>query len=151
MVEISQASKDHIYELVSSQKKAKLDWVSSMTEIPVERIIAVAVELGLIIDGDFISLPLKHEEIPIDSMETKYSRAIPKDVTKTEKTRQILLLILAIFMILITIPALLFGSIYVFFACGKLWAIFTGILMIIGGITSCIFGFRIFMKVRYTI
>jgi len=93
--EIPQSSKEEVYELVSSQKKAKLFWVYTVTGIPLEKLAAIAEDLGLVIDGDFISIPVKEESLPVAPSD-EYPHTKPLKIVRENKTRRILLIILAI-------------------------------------------------------
>jgi len=59
MTDISQEKKDELLDLVTKQKKAKIAWVATITQIPEEDILKVAEEIGLTIEDDFI---LHHSE-----------------------------------------------------------------------------------------
>ncbi|NHJ32563.1 MAG: hypothetical protein FK732_06855 [Asgard group archaeon] len=147
MVEISQPSKEQISELVTSQKKAKLEWVSTITKIPVEKIIACAEELGFIIDGDFIALPKQKEESPVDSVETEFTGKPRKEI-RNERTKRRLILIFAIIIVIIAPLGILFTilTILCLIPCIDAWAIAICIILLIIGLTLGFFGIRILVK-----
>ncbi|NPE09064.1 MAG: hypothetical protein GNW80_12340, partial [Asgard group archaeon] len=70
-------------------------------------------------------------------------------IVRQNKTRRILLIILAIFMILVIIPAIFLGGFFVICFWGEVSAILIGIAIIIGGLASCIFGIGILINQRY--
>ena len=51
-------------------------------------------------------------------------------------------------MILLIFPALYFGISMAIFSCGEVWAVITGIIIVIAGLTSCVFGIAIYKNQR---
>jgi hypothetical protein len=145
--EISQDEKDQVFDLVKSQKKAKIIWVSTVTEIPVEKIAVIAKDFGFIIEEEYILAPKDDDDVH-SSTETEYSYSKPIRIVRESKVRKILLIILAIFMILALIPAALYGGILTIcsFGSGGFAAAFMGVFIVIIGLASCISGIAILIN-----
>lgn len=62
MAQISDAKKKELFELVEKQKKAKINWVSVITQLSEEEVKTAAWEIGLVIDNDHIMLPSETTE-----------------------------------------------------------------------------------------
>ena len=72
----------------------------------------------------------------------------PLEIVKQNKAKKILLIILAVIMILIIIPAFFYGG-FIFvlgLGYGAGLAIFVGLIIVIGGLASSIFGIIILIK-----
>jgi len=78
--------------------------------------------------------------------EDKNSYEEPLVIEKENKTKKILLIILAIIMILAFLPAGFYGGFLVFCGLVDVWPAIIGLVIIAAGITSCIFGIRILIK-----
>ena len=103
--------------------------------------------MGLIIHDEFIALPLLEEEsLPVAKEDQSYVG--PLEIVKQNKAKKILLIILAVIMILIIIPAFFYGGLFFLFGIGygAGLEIFVGLIIVIGGLASCIFGIIILIK-----
>jgi uncharacterized integral membrane protein len=60
--EISKEKKTELFELVEKQKKAKISWVGTITQLSEDQIINIAPDLGLAIEKDLILLPSETKE-----------------------------------------------------------------------------------------
>lgn len=82
MSEISEEKKQELLELLSKQGKAKIKWVSTITQIQEEVITNSALELGLHIDGDSVSIMFPEKILatkpPVDELEPKIAMQKPE-------------------------------------------------------------------------
>ena len=53
----SKKTKEDVLELITKQKKAKIKWVASVIQITENAVLAIAKELGLVIENDSILIP----------------------------------------------------------------------------------------------
>lgn len=72
---ITEEKKKELLELVEKQKKAKISWVGTITQLSEEQIISVAPKIGLTIDNDQIML---HSETNEGKKETQIQKNIEK-------------------------------------------------------------------------
>ncbi len=74
-MEISEEKKKELLELVKKQKKAKISWVKTITQLSEEQIISVAPMIGLTIDKDQI---MSHSETNEGKKEIQIEKNIEK-------------------------------------------------------------------------
>ena len=89
---------------------------------------------------------LEEESLPVAKEDQSYVG--PLEIVKQNKAKKILLIILAVIMILIIIPAFFYGG-FIFvlgLGYGAGLAIFVGLIIVIGGLASSIFGIIILIK-----
>ncbi|MHA1556423.1 MAG: hypothetical protein ACTSPM_05740 [Candidatus Heimdallarchaeota archaeon] len=62
MSEFSSEKCDMVIELVTKQKKAKLQWVSTICQVNVDELIEHAEKMGLLVEEDYILIPSESKE-----------------------------------------------------------------------------------------
>ena len=63
MLDLSESKKEQISDLITKQKKAKINWVLTVTQTSFEELESIAKELGFIIKGEYIALESEAEKI----------------------------------------------------------------------------------------
>ena len=61
--------RNEVFELVEDTKKAKINWVMTVTQLSFDELEIIANDLGLVIKGEFIALPEYAHKLPEDKVE----------------------------------------------------------------------------------